>query len=487
MAYGTLFFVKNTALIALTFLTFNLSPSSFAQSQSEVASQELSTLDFFSEGQGMHLSPGALNQLESLRSVLSGTRTDETILNTLMHRWGIQEHEGKLVGIKTVRYKNMKIGVLGCVACHSGKAAGQYIIGIGNKNIDPAQIGFDGVTLETELKRLTDVFAELHFKKKSEAYRNVEDSSIHLMKKLSDPRMAASTQGLVPVALVGSWFYEIANEPLPTNGFIGATKVPSWFGFTKKLEIGQFSDAIGKGHPPGWIIGVEFTAGQTPGGVRRYADKIEHASRLIGDLTPPPYPFAIQYERANRGKIIFEQTCAKCHGTYEWDQTGLPIYKAPKIIPLEYIGTDSDRLDYVTEDFLNHVRKSPLSDLVTLSEYAGKRMYVAPRLHAIWARFPYLHNGSVPTLRDLLEPAANRPKIFSLKNAGELVRFDPNRVGLTHPETSQALINLIQDYSGKNRSVYDTGLPGQSNQGHEKFTDLDSDHKDDLIEYLKTL
>src|SRR3546814_20794969 len=38
--------------------------------------------------------------------------------------------------------------------------------------------------------------------------------------------------------------------------------------------------------------------------------------------------------------------------------------------------------------------------------------YNPPFLDGLWLRAPYLHNGSVPTLRDLLEPPAQRPMVF---------------------------------------------------------------------------
>lgn len=435
----------------------------------------------------MHLSAGILDKLEKVRAPIEGTRADDGILNLLRKRWGIQEISGSLVGIKSVRYQDLDVGVVGCVACHSGKAAGKYIVGIGNKNIDPGQMGRDGVRIETEYKNLTDHLARVGVKKKSEDARILEEQSIRLMRKLADPRMSAVTQGMVPVSLVGSWFYEVANQPIPNHGFVGAVKVPSWFGFQQKLEVGQFADAIGKGHPLGWIIGVEITSGQTPETVRAYFDRVVRASDLISSLTPPRYPFFIDSARAARGKTLFENTCAKCHGTYEYHPDGSPIYKAPKMVKQEVIGTDPDRLDYVTSEFLELVRASPLSDLIQLSEYAGQRKYVAPRLHGIWARFPYLHNASVPTLRALLEPANKRPKIFSLADAGENARFDRKAVGLTTASTVRELKSLVRDYRKKRRWIYDTSVRGQSNQGHEKYVDLPDTSKDDLIEYLKTL
>jgi mono/diheme cytochrome c family protein len=461
----------------LLFRFFSLFLFAASVSADPTPEQALRDLDFFADGRGMHLSPGILDKLESLRAVIGGSPADRTVLQTLAHRWGLQEHEGELVGIKTVRYRGMPVGVLGCVACHSGKAAGQYIVGIGNKNIDPGRIGLDGAKLENEYRRITDRLDALGIQKKSADFRRLEAQSIRLMQKLADPRLSVGVQGLVPVSLVGSWFYEVAGEPLPTNGYKGATKVPSWFGFEKKLEVGQFADAIGKGHPPGWIIGVEMTSGQTPETIRKYFSEVERATALISQLTPPRYPFPIRQERAEIGKTIFQAKCAGCHGYYEYDAKGSPIYAAPKAIPHEKVGTDPDRLDYVTEDFLAKVRASPLADLVQLSEHAGQRRYVAPRLHAIWARYPYLHNGSVPTLRDLLEPPSRRPRFFSVRDAGERHRFDPVRVGLTPARIPRR----------KKRWVYDTSLHGQSNQGHEKGIDLAPSEKDDLVEYLKTL
>ena len=486
--------MKNPSLLLPVFIlgfTLGFSPQVHAQDSgpisSKAAEKELFDLDFYTDSRGMHLTPGILDKVEFIRSIIGGTMADDQVLSSLAHRWGIQEHNGQLVGIKTVRDGKYKVGVLGCVACHSGKAAGQYIIGIGNKNIDPAQIGIDGVRIETAFKKWTDLLAKSRLKKKSTQYRDIEDSSIRLMQKLNDPRMSASTQGLVPVSLVGSWFYEVAGEPIPDHGYKGAVKVPSWFGFEKKLEVGQFADAIGEGHPPGWIIGVEITSGQTPETIRSYFPQVERASQLLSALKPPKYPFAIDVTRAERGKVIFEQTCAKCHGTYEYAENGDPVFKAPKVIPLEKVGTDSDRLDYVSEDFVAKVRASPLSDLIRPSQYAGKRMYVAPRLHAIWARFPYLHNASVPTLRDLLEPSAKRPKLFSLVEAGEKHRYDPKRGGLAMSKNDRELKTLIRDYQNGARWVYDTSLKGQSNQGHEKLIDLPDSSKDDVVEYLKTL
>ena len=95
-------------------------------------------------------------------------------------------------------------------------------------------------------------------------------------------------------------------------------------------------------------------------------------------------------------------------------------------------------------------------------------VYKAAPLPGIWASAPYLHNASVPNLYELLLPAAQRSKSFTLGNR----EFDPKRVG-------------YQPKGGGYR--YDTTLPAYSNQGHEYGTTLSDEDRWALVEYLKSL
>jgi hypothetical protein len=97
-------------------------------------------------------------------------------------------------------------------------------------------------------------------------------------------------------------------------------------------------------------------------------------------------------------------------------------------------------------------------------------------LDGVWLRAPYLHNGSVPTLRDLLEPAASRPAVFYRGNDV----YDPVRLGFVADKAEQG---------GRKFFRYDTAVPGNANAGHEGRrygTELSGADKDALIEYLKT-
>lgn len=100
--------------------------------------------------------------------------------------------------------------------------------------------------------------------------------------------------------------------------------------------------------------------------------------------------------------------------------------------------------------------------------------YEARVLQGIWAAAPYLHNGSVPSLTELLKPPTERVKSFKLGP-----EYDPTTVGLAANQT-------WFDFTLKTTGCDDL-LSGDSNCGHEYGTHLAPEEKTALIEYLKTL
>ncbi|MEK6736945.1 MAG: di-heme-cytochrome C peroxidase [Pseudomonadota bacterium] len=126
----------------------------------------------------------------------------------------------------------------------------------------------------------------------------------------------------------------------------------------------------------------------------------------------------------------------------------------------------------------------------TANPLASLNAYKARSLNGIWATAPYLHNGSVQTLHDLLLPKKRdndpegeeyRPDQFVVGSR----EFDPEKVGLKS--------------SGYEGFTFDTSLGGNSNAGHEYASGktaqsngkilkpLDKEQRHDLLEYLKTL
>lgn len=204
--------------------------------------------------------------------------------------------------------------------------------------------------------------------------------------------------------------------------------------------------------------------------------------QVIRHLRPPRYPYAIDTALAAKGKRLFyadEIGCAKCHGVYDGNGgvqwTGMHMD----------VGTDRARLEVVTDGFIDAFNQSPLASEGRLVPSVG---YAATPLTGVWANYPYLHNGSVPTLHHLLGPVSERPPLFSVKSAR---RFDPQRSGQQlYPDTS------IERWSERERlerfgtdtNWFNASREGCGNEGHDFWSRIGSDaNRQALIEYLKTL
>ncbi len=429
------------------------------------AVEAFKNLNFFYKGRGMAVSPDLIRLYDSMSKLGIGTSSN----GPLYQRWGFVVQENKVRGLFNEPYEGMQVGVLGCVACHSGKAAGQFIVGIGNKNIDVGQIGSDAALamgMWGKLPHENPKFKEMH------------ERSLEFTKGLGSSKISNDTQGLVATSLIRSWFYKIQNIPLPADFKKGQVKVPHLWGYGEKRKTGSFWDGEGNGELGGWAIAVELYAGQTPENVREYYDSVHKAENYLGDFLSPNYPFKIDRVKAEAGNKIFTQSCQGCHGDHQRDFEGHPIFTSPKHIPLKVVKTDSERLDALTDQLYDLIETNPLNNVIQ-SVRRTEHGYVAPKLWGIWARFPYLHNASVPTVYDLLSSPELRPKKFSLRSAGERERFDEEKLGLTKVSTFDII----------SRRTYDTTRAGHSNQGHyyESFKTLTHENKIEIIEYLKTL
>jgi hypothetical protein len=199
-------------------------------------------------------------------------------------------------------------------------------------------------------------------------------------------------------------------------------------------------------------------------------------------LRPPRYPYEIDRALAAEGRALFyseEVGCSRCHGVYD----GRGNVKWPG--RHEDVGTDRGRLDVVNAAFVEAFRDSPIASHGRLIPSDG---YAATPLTGVWANYPYLHNGSVPTLHHLLGPVAERPKIFNVMAAR---RFDHERVGqLLYPDERAGRLGeraSIAEY-GDRRDWFNTSREGCDNSGHDVWRRIRTDaRRKALIEYLKTL
>jgi cytochrome c2 len=203
------------------------------------------------------------------------------------------------------------------------------------------------------------------------------------------------------------------------------------------------------------------------GATKKYIER-ESLNRMrdwIMELQPPKYPYAINQELVARGSEIYRQSCASCHAV-GGENTG-------KVVPLEVVGTDRHRLDMWTQAAATAYNNYQADYNWGFKNFRKTNGYVSPPLDGLWLRAPYLHNGSVPTLAELLEPPDKRPKLFW---RGYDV-YDQEKIGFISSGAEAEQFG----------SRYDTSLPGNSNEGHLWGIDLSPDEKRALIEFLKTL
>ncbi|HVV15710.1 MAG TPA: hypothetical protein VHH90_00800 [Polyangia bacterium] len=169
--------------------------------------------------------------------------------------------------------------------------------------------------------------------------------------------------------------------------------------------------------------------------------------------------------------------CEGCHSRHR--DFGPLVYSSSRLFPFDADGDGDAQLNPEADRRAGGIGTDPwlafdvprpqwpfALPMVTVTD-ASRRARVADagaRTGAAWVRAaplvglaataPYLHDGSVPTLRALFEPPSRRPKAFALGAAG---------------------------------FVLDTRLPGNGNQGHDFGTALTEAEKADLVAFLETL
>ncbi len=147
-------------------------------------------------------------------------------------------------------------------------------------------------------------------------------------------------------------------------------------------------------------------------------------------------------------------------------------------------------MSFFDNDIKPSVKAGNYDPDTTAKPYRSLLAYKARSLNGIWATAPYLHNGSVPTLYDLLLPVKRkddpedgeyRPNEFMVGSR----EFDPVKVGF-----------VTEGYDG---FLFKTGKRGNFNTGHEYAAGktaqlngevlpaLNYDDRMDLLEFLKTL
>ena len=237
---------------------------------------------------------------------------------------------------------------------------------------------------------------------------------------------------------------------------------------------------------------------------------------LMAKFEAPVWPEAVfgklDQERVKRGEAHYKNLCSSCHDPkleatpLSDDPAAIRGNKRYLVVSLHHadvIGTDpTDARNFARRTLdasaIGKGKETPGAEIIGLvlggivnrglddlkitgaerDNWIGNRdnllraceAYPARPLAGYWAAGPYLHNGSIPTLYDLLLPAAERPKEFFTGN----LEFDPIKVG-----------RVTTDFQGS--FLFKTSITGNSNAGHEIGTNLSHEERLDLIEYLKQI
>jgi len=230
-------------------------------------------------------------------------------------------------------------------------------------------------------------------------------------------------------------------------------------------------------------LSAALGAGVTPVSVDRKS--LRRIEEWIQEFPAPAYPLLDKVDQtiAARGEKIYGRHCALCHGTKklgqkDYDYSTLRYPKLGTVVELSEIGTDPARFNSYTENFSATQNSLYAGYPWRFTHFKKTEGYSNQPLDGIWARAPYLHNGSVPTLRDLLDSSAERPKYFYRGNK----TFDWNKVGYeSYPANDKASLKNVPGLF-----LYDTTMLGNLNKGHEYGTHLSAADKDAIVEFMKT-
>ncbi len=224
------------------------------------------------------------------------------------------------------------------------------------------------------------------------------------------------------------------------------------------------------------IMQFALVPANTADEIKALEDSFRDVLQWIESTEAPKYPWSIAQPLAAKGELIFNESCASCHGTYGPDGT------YPEVrVPMDEIGTDPVRLEGMPVEHRRFLKESWFGNFGEIDVVEKPEGYVAPPLDGIWASAPYFHNGSVPTLWHVMNPT-KRPAVWMRVSADG---YDVERIGLDVQVFDQMPSGF--ERSDQKRQFFDTSMSGKSAAGHDFPDELDEDEKLAVLEYLKSL
>lgn len=345
--------------------------------------------------------------------------------------------------------------IMNCFACHGGNLYGASYPGAGN-----TLYALESLTEKVRLAKL-------------QMGKTLTHMDIGSLAMPLGTTVGSSNAVMFGVALLNYRDAELRIYPtrLPSRLTNHDMDAPAWWHFKRKhhLYIDGFAE---KGHRG--LMQFMLVKENGPAEFRGWEEDFRKVYAYLMELEAPYYPLPIDEELASEGGRIFADHCADCHGVYGKDAS-----YPERRIPLRDLGTDGVRLEALTAKNRTNYAASwfaHFGEQATELEVDG---YVAPPLDGLWASAPYFHNGSVPTLWDVLH-SEERPVVWRRSGLG----LDAERMGLRVERCSE----VPETGSSYDRRWYfDTRKFGKSAKGHDYPNVLNEEEKRALLEYLKTL
>jgi cytochrome c5 len=358
-----------------------------------------------------------------------------------------------------------------CLLCHAGHINGKLVVGLGATDIDFTADASGEADLAGNF--VTDPMEHVEWAKWDDRMDTVGPNTKTLTVGVNPADNVASVLFAHRDAQTLAWS-DTPMLDLPNQGAVVPVDVPPWWRMKKKNAM--FYNAAGRGDHARIMMTASTLCTDSVEEAQKIDAFFPDIAAYVASITPPAWPFAVDAAKAAQGKSVFEDNCASCHGTYGADESYPNL-----LISLNLVGTDSMLSDAAqfADRFVAWFNSSFYGRIARLEPLSG---YVAPPLDGIWATAPFLHNGSVPTLAALLDPAL-RPKYWT--RTFDSTDYDQANVGwnfqtLDHGQSAEPT-------TAKRKLIYDTTQTGYGNGGHTFGATLSDGDRAALLEYLKTL
>lgn len=356
-----------------------------------------------------------------------------------------------------------------CLTCHSSALNGKVILGLGNSFADFKKS-------QTKTTKLLRLVVGLKYKKNSptrQAFRAYGNSI-----KVLPPYIITNNSGVNPAFRLeeACTIYRNPVDLLHQKkanfkpiSYTLASDIPPLWNITKKNAL--YYNGMGRGSMTKLLMQASLLGIPDTTTARKVHENFDDILAWLKSITPPPYPREIEKDKLIAGQTLFEKHCSSCHGTY-----GSKNKYPNKLVALHIVKTDPLYARYFSQNshLVEWYNKSWFANSTPKSTLQAEDGYVAPPLDGIWASAPYLHNGSVPTLEDLLN-SSQRP--IKWQRSTSSYAYDYQKVGWKYTITSK----------NKGDRIYNTTLPGYGNAGHTFGDKLSPEERSNLIEYLKSL